>query len=451
MSLISKWFGPSVLLSQEDFDTVVGRDYRRNATIFILFDVFWGIGMTFAMFGTVVPAYMVAIGCSKTLIGLITSFWPYITPAQILISHYFRTRIRKTWLMGSYTLSVTLWLLYSLLFLFFPESLGHNPKIILFSFCMILFMIFCAGNVTLQFSLITDSTPLQKRGSLYGYRFVAQGLAVLLISPAASWLMGRWEEPTNFLMAFVVGCTFYILCFSIVLLVREHRNPQHILDVRNESNSGRLLPTTKAVLWKMLKNKRFLVFMVFSFLFSAAFMLGNFVIVFAKDQLGITGSQVVRFTVIQTLSAAIFCVLLGKLADKVGYKAIYVLQSLLLGSGFLVPIYVATHPGTSIYVTYLGFILYTSGLGVQGMVLMNMLVELFPEENCATVIALYNFILMPFNMAIGPLAGWSIDKTGSYIPVFAVSAGMCLVSTLGFLFVVQEPRKHLKLQTEAQH
>jgi MFS family permease len=81
---------------------------------------------------------------------------------------------------------------------------------------------------------------------------------------------------------------------------------------------------------------------------------------------------------------------------------------------------------------------------------MNMLVELFPEENCATVIALYNFILMPFNMVIGPLAGWSIDKTGSYLPVFKVSAAMCVISALGFLFLVHEPRKQLKPEAAKQ-
>ena len=448
MSFISRCFGPSKLLSQDEYDQVINRDYRRNATIFILFDVFWGIGMTFAMFQTVVPAYMVVLGCSKTLIGLISSFWPFITPFQILISHYFRTRKRKAWLMGSYSVSVICWLLYSLFFLFFPESVNHNIQTALFCFCMILFMIFCAGNMTLQFSLITDCTPLRKRGSLYGYRFVAQALAVLAISPVAHWMMGRWEEPTNFLMAFVIGCTFYIICFSIYLLVREHRNPEHLLEIHNRSKSESLLRTTITILCKMLKNKRFLVFMVFSFLFGASFAIGNFVIVFAKDQLAIKGSQIPIFTAIQMLSAAVFCMLLGKLADKVGYKTIYVLQGLLLCAGFLTVIYVAMNPGTPIFIIYLGFVLYTSGLGVQAMALMNMLVELFPEENCATVIALSNLIVMPFNMMVGPLAGLSVDKTGSYIPVFVVGAAMALISSLGFLLFVQEPRKYLKPKTE---
>lgn len=446
MGLLSKWFGPSKLLSQEEYDVAINRDYPRNAAIFILFDVFWGIGMSFAMFQTVVPAYMVAIGCSKTLIGLISSFWPYITPFQILISHYFRTRRRKVWLMGSYTISVACWLLYSLLFLFFPESVSRNIQITIFSFCMIFFMIFCAGNQTLQFSLITDCTPLHKRGALYGYRFVANALAVLVFTLVARWTMSHWEQPTNFLVAFVIGCTFYIICFSIYLLVREHRNPEHLLEIQNRTESESLLRTTVTILCKMLKNKRFLVFAIFSFLFAASFVLGNFIIVFATDQLDVEDSQVPIFTLIQMLSAGIFCMLLGKLADKVGYKTIYVLQSLLLCAGFLAIIYVAINPEIpmKIMIIYLGFILYTSGLGVQGMALFNMLVELFPKENCATVIALYNLIVMPLNMLIGPLAGWSVDKTGSYVPLFTVAALMALVSSFGFLLFVREPRKDLE-------
>ena len=47
-------------------------------------------------------------------------------------------------------------------------------------------------------------------------------------------------------------------------------------------------------------------------------------------------------------------------------------------------------------------------------------------------------------MLVGPLAGWSVDRTGSYFGVFSVGAAMALISAFGFLLFVREPRKYLK-------
>lgn len=429
------------VVAQRDYDQAVRGDYRRNIIAFIGFDFLWGLNIPFAFFLTVVPAYMTELRAPKVLIGIIVSLPMTMCPLQLIISHYFRNKPRKLWLMASYIACVIPWTLYSIFFLYFPDAISNILQIILFCICMILFMAGVIGNFSLYYSLMTDCTPLKRRGSLFGYRTTFLAIGVLLMYPAARFVMNYWPEPNNFLVAFIIGNTLRMVACLIIPLVREHRDPGIQGDRRGASKMNHLIPRTRLVIRKMLRNPNYRVFLFFTVLFFVSLIMGSFIIVFAKETLGLSGSEVLTFTIVQMTAAALFSMILGKLADKIGYRTIGVIQGLILSCGFVI-LLVATLKST-VYVPaiYLGFFLYASMTSVASMVVNNLSIELLPKQNTATLIALANVLMMPAILVAMPLAGLVVDFTNSYIVVFAVGAAFAAISAVGFSFLVREPRE----------
>jgi len=427
-------------LAQGEHNKAVRFDYIRNATSFVTWEFIWGLGLPFAMFGTVVPAYLNEMNASKTLIGIITPLYITTCPLQLVISHAFRNRTRKFWLAFSYMLCVFPWLLYNIIFLFFPNSVTHQFQLTLFCLCLVIFAGVCTGNATVYFSLVTDCTPLRKRGSIYGYRMSGLALGILLMAPAAHWVMKHWDEPGNFLVAFGIGNMFYIVSCMMLLRVREHRDPSILDNSRYGPKIDNLITGTMLIIQKMFRNPNYRVFLFFTVLFFVSLMMGSFVIVFAKETLELKGSEILVFTIIQMTSAAAFTILLGKLADRFGYRSVGIIAGLILTGGFIVVTVAAMLATIYVPIVYFGFFLYASTTTVASMVMMNLSIELLPKQNIATLIAAANLIIMPPVLITIPLCGLIIDVTGSYVIVFLLGATLAAVSTLGFLVLVREPR-----------
>ncbi|MBN2457327.1 MAG: MFS transporter [Sedimentisphaerales bacterium] len=425
------------------YDTAVKNDYQHNAIIFTAFDFLWGLSLPFALYTTIVPAYMSELGAPKSLIGIIASLTITICPVQVITSHFFRKQSRKVWLMGLYISSVIPWTLYSFIFLCWAPAVSNAVKLIFFSICMLIFMAGCIGCFPLHFSLMTDCTPLKKRGTLYGYRVAAISLASILACPLAYWVTKHWNGPDSFLVAFIVGNIFRIISSTVILSAREHRDPRIYRDRKPGSKMNRLIPRTRLTVRKMLKNTNYRILLFFTIILFISMMMGSFIIVFAKETMMLTGAEIITFTIIQMLSAAFFSTILGKIGDKVGYKIIGVISTLLLSFGFMLVLLAATgHMFRSVTV-YLGFILYSGVTSVAAMVQMNMSVELLPKINSGTLVALTNFLMMPAIFVSLLFSGLIIDLTSSYTIVFTIGALLSAISTVGFAVLVQEPRKRV--------
>ena len=441
MSSVSDSITTAGELAQRKYDNAVKRDYLHNAAGFVSFEFIWGFGLPFAMFTTVIPVYMAELNAPKSLIGIITSLSITMCPLQIVVSHAFRERSRKVWLTSSYMACVIPLLLYSIFFFYYPQTVSDSLQLALFCFCIVIFMGCCTGNFPVYFSLITDCTPLRRRGTMFGYRVAALALGLFLMAPAARWMMTHWPEPRNFLVAFIAANISRMVASLMFLFVREHRDPRIIGDRRHSSKINRLIPRTRLIIRKMLRDPNYRVFLFFTILFFISLITGSFIIVFAKEALALKGSQIITFTIVQIAGAAVFSVFLGKLADRIGYRTIGVIQGLLLTCGFVFVSVIALNPAVYVPAVYLGFFLYASVTMVAGMVTMNLTIELLPKQNSATLIALGNVLMMPAILITIPLAGLIIDLTGSYVIVFALGAALAAVSAFGFLVLVREPRK----------
>ncbi len=140
-------------------------------------------------------------------------------------------------------------------------------------------------------------------------------------------------------------------------------------------------------------------------------------------------------SVLYLASGAAFGIILGKLADKVGYRSVGAVQSLLLLFHFAVVLGTRSFLAISIAYTLYSIVNISSAF-----VLVNMSVELCPSMSAADLTALGGLLLLPVVGAASPIAGWIIDATGSYTSVFYMGAAIAAITLLGFVLLVREPR-----------
>ncbi len=426
--------------ARRNYLQAIKHDYPRNASIIVLFEFLWGLGLPFAMFATTVPAYMTAINSPKILIGFIVSLPIILCPMQIITSHYFAGRAKKVWLSFTYLACIIPWLLHNLLLFFYPNTFGRSAKLAMFIFCMLVFWLSIIANDVVRFSMITDCTPLKKRGSLFGIRAVALASGLLLMWKLADWIFSRWSEPRNFLAAFAVGNLFYMIASLTYLHVREHRNPVIKNSPTPTLKISYLVRQTLLVLKQLLRNQNYRVFIFFMTLFTVSVMTGSFIVVFAREKLQVTGSQILTLTIILSTTAAFFCFVFGKLADRIGYRIIGILQGVLLALGYLFVAIGSIADFNSNAVIYLGFFFFATVYFTFRMVMRNFSIELVGHLDVAILVSLGQLIMMPVILLTAPLAGLIIDLTDTYLAVFLLGLTFALTSSVGFAFLVREPR-----------
>jgi len=408
---------------------LIARVFRRNIVLMTLFEFLWGLGNPFAMYLTIVPAYLTALAAPKSVIGAAMALWTVLAPIQLLGGHFFSGRRRVRIAAAVFAAAVAVRFLHDLALVLAP-GIWTPPSAIA------VFLASCAWYVggmvlgqSIYVGVVTDNVPQRQRGLLYGVRAAGLGLGAVASSAAAAWVLGSLPSPANYRTALLIGDGIFIASCLTLLFVRDAgwRPP-----ALREPGFVRALAAKARVLGR---DPNYRVFLFFHLLNAMANSLGAFIVPFAKERLGVDDARIALLTVVVLGVNAVFASGFGRLADRFGYRMAGTAHALLLVASFLVA---ATARGyAAICVAY----------GLQGMVsfslmfvLVNMSVELRPAMSAPDLAALGNTILLPFLAVVSPLAGMVVDLSQSYLTVFVLGAAIALVAGGGFLALVREPR-----------
>jgi MFS-type transporter involved in bile tolerance (Atg22 family) len=423
------------------YQDALENDYKRNATLFVSSQLIWGLGYPFVVWATVGITYMTALGAPKTIIGLIQASWLIFGVLQLVLTKWFGSRPRKTWVAWSYFASAIPWSGYALVSLVWPELFSNNGHIFCFTFAMLFYVGVTTINGALHGSLTIDFTPVKRRGTLFGYGVAASAITLLTMAMVVRWVMSNWPEPQNYRISFLVGNAFCSVSYLLYLLYHEYANPLLVLEAKQKTVSS-FWHDLFSELHSILKDKDYKIFIVFVMAATAAFTVGSFIMVFGKEKFNLTGSQVTIFTVLQAASAAVFSYIFGKIADKFGYRVVAILQGILAATCFTTMAVLSMKQILGASMLYLAFIINTGVLGSSALVLINMGIEIMHKHHSGNIIAINNLLMMPVGF-VAPLIGMILDTTKSYLAVFSIGVILALVSAVGFVLFVPEPRKRI--------
>jgi MFS family permease len=402
---------------------------RHNLFAVVLFEFTWGIGLSFVLYIPMVPAYLTVLGAPKTLIGLLQAVWTIATPLQLLSSTYLagRNRLRNTMLL--YAGAVLCRLLYGIV----AVTLGirwSGPGV-LWSFVLGCFGL--VGLITLAqplyLGIMTDNVPRDRRGRLYGFRAFGLGIGGMLTAAVASWVLHRWPSPMNYRLSFLIGDSVLLVsCFSLALF-RDR------VDREMPARGPNLAHALREKLEILLGNPNYRLFLFFHLLNVSGASIAAFVVPFAKERLQISDSSVATFSVIFLGTNAVMGLVVGRIADRFGYRVVGIIQSSLLLCFFLTVVSARSFP-----VICVAYGMYATVSMSLLLVLCNMSLELCPQLSAIDLTALGSTIILPVVGTVPPLAGAIIDLTSSYLSVFFVGATIAFIALMGFAALVREPR-----------
>lgn len=404
--------------------------YRRNVFVLVLFEFAWGLGLPFTLFPTMVPAYLTALGASKFLIGAMQAMWTICTPIQIVSAHFHSGRRRPRNTVIIYAVAIGLRLVHDIVVNIAGSAISMVGQRALFAFGCIGFVIFIVYGQPLFFGLMTDNIPQQSRGRLYGLRTFGLGAGGLALGIVASYLLAGIDAPRNYQISFLLGDGMLLTSCLLLLFFRDDAAVDRKETIRT------LLISAKTKIKTLLEEPNYRIFLMFHVLNVVAVNLAAFIVPYAKERLGFLDHQMGILSMVFLATGAVFGFMLGRLADRFGYRTVAITQSLALMLFFAIAIGARSH-----VVLYVAYVLYSLVNMSLLMVLVNMSVELCPGMTAVDLTALGTTIIVPVVALVGPVMGAVIDRTGDYFAVYMIGLAISAIALLGFVFIVQEPRR----------
>ncbi|MFH0910561.1 MAG: MFS transporter [Planctomycetota bacterium] len=412
--------------------TRIEKSFLWNASLLTAGDGIWALGASFTILLTIVPAYLLNLGASKTLVQVVMVGFPLFSIIQVFSSRVVHGRKRRQLLFKVWFWFVLSWVLYGAAAYFWWESLPQGTW-------LLLFLLMCLGvavsshlGVPAGAEMYYQNMPLKRRGRLGAMRGLSFGLCGIAGSQAAAWVMTRWPAPAGFHLGFVIGGLLYLVSIALTFtLFRDHAR------LLQEKENGPLSPLEIGrTLWKHFN---FRVFLVFYMLFAAAQNLGPMLIGYGKDVVGIPPGDVAQFTALYFIGATLVGTLVPLLADRFGFRLIAIITAALSGLAFLFPI---IWPG-SFVMLLVAYGCYAGSNQLGFLVLFNLGPELVPNVRPAKITAIATILVMPLSLCLAPLGGLLVDlhgAKGGYLAVFVLGTALALCALIGFAAVTREPR-----------
>jgi MFS family permease len=412
----------------------IDKSANHNLTIGLAQTFLWGIGESTNMFYAMVPAYMLAIGSSKTLTQIMTVSFTSLTFLQLFGSWLGsgRARLKKCSLW--WTMFGIVWICYGTASYFFWDSLPvHAWMVIFMANCYLILFIMHLG-VPSWTGIIVENIPKQKRGKMAGIRSLGIGggglLGALLIVPYLKSL----PSPSNFHLGFVIGgCLFIASALSMQLFKDKAALMPNIRKSTRVFATGKILAS----------NFNFRVFMIFMAMLVVAQNLTPMIIAYGKDAFSYQPYELAYFTFSFYLGTIALGSLLPVLADRFGFRLIAILYAFIY---FLVFLLLILFPGNRL-APFFAYGLFGGNWMIGGAVFPNLGSELAENVKPAKIVAVGATMLMPASLVIAPLAGKMVDVYGteSYLAVFVAGVILSACAAIGFMLVLPEPRSGREL------
>jgi MFS family permease len=294
-------------------------DARRTMNLSVLEG---GFSMVFINWtqGSILTGYALFMGATPFELGLISSV-PLLGQVLSPFVAWLAGRAGRRKYLAVFTALIgrIVWAFAATLPFFAPDS----SRVPLLIGMIAVSSIFLAGNGTLWTAWIGDVVPAKERGRYFGFRSGVHGIVGMLANLGAGAFVDAVAAPISFQL--VIGVAVIAGCVAAALLL-THSEPPVV--------AARLpLRQTFTVPFKDENFRRYLVFAsywTFSVLIAAPFIIPYFL-----KHLHMSFTQVAIWNVIASVSALLFAPLWGRLADRVGNKA--VLEITTVGAGTLLP------------------------------------------------------------------------------------------------------------------
>lgn len=406
---------------------ILQKSLKFNTTVNILEGGFFGLGIGFASFSTILPLFVSTMTDSAILIGLI----PAIHGACWMLPQVFtaeRVRRQKRFKPGVLLLTSQerIPFLGLALVAWLAADLGNRWALVLV-FMLITWQSLGAGfTATGWQSLIAKIIPADRRGTFFGAQAAAANLLASVSAILAGQILERLSSPLDFILCFVLCFAAMVVSWFILALTRE---PESAIEDPHKSAHS-YWSELGAILRRDGNFRRFLAARSISQIGTMAFA---FYIVYAVRIYGISEAQAGVLTGVLMTTQIIANPLMGWIGDRWSRRK-------LIGAGMVAAASSALIAWWAPSAAWFYLVVVLAGIATVSVWTIGIAftLEFGREAERPVYIGLANSLVAPATILAPFLAGWLADLAG-YSLTFAASAAGGLFAWLFFQFVVKDP------------
>lgn len=417
------------------FDESEDKNLKHNFLANMADGAFFGMGVGFSSYTTIIPLFVATMTSSATLIGLIPAIhnmgWQL---PQLLMAK----RISKMERIKPFVVLATIHeripiLGLGIVGLLLPV-IGVKIGLVL-TFLLLIWQGLGSGVTANAWQImISKVIPGNILATFFGAQSAGSNLLASLGAYAAGLILVAIRPPFDFATCFFITTALYALSWYFLNLTREKSS---VVSTEN-------IPPQP--LWQdiktILKNdKSFRNFLISRFFSQFGLMATAFYSVYAVKVLGMSSIQVGIMTSILMITQVIANPLLGRLSDNWSRKWVLVLGSLSSAASAILALVIKD---TNLFA--LPFILFGIAATAFWTIGITISLEFGEEIQRPTYVGLANTMISPATI-LAPLIGGILADSLGYPVTFITSAVLALISTVILIVLVKDPHGQKHHQT----
>ena len=416
--------------------TLSTADQRRNVVVNVLDAGAWVFGISFMSATTILPVFLRHLTDSPLLIGLVAALLDtgWFLP-QIFIAPYVQGRKQYRLVLGLGLVERLPFLLLPLLLWLMPSLTEASVVSLVVFYVLLALRALGSGIVAPSWQeFVARIIPLSIRGRFFSAQQLVGNVLSLGGAALAALILQRYSYPTNFILCFAIGSAALMVSWWFLSLSREPdlEGPPAAPQSFNRSYIVRLREI-------MRTDANFRAFLLSRSCAYMGTMPLGFLAVIAVTRFNLSDAQAAVFTTLLILGGTVGNIVWGVVADRVGYKAVIAMGTILWMSALLLAVVAAIVP-----MMYVVFVLVGMATAATTVADLGIVMEFGDEAERPTYIGLARTITAPL-LAIAPLLGGFIAQVSSYTVLLLAALPFAGLSLYLLHRRVQEPR-HVALQ-----
>jgi MFS family permease len=409
-------------------ETEIRKNMRFNYIVNVFDGAFFGFGIGFASFSTVIPLFVSTLTDSAVLIGLVMAVhslgWQL---PQLLMSRFIaRQRVYKP-LVALLTIQERLPFVGLALIALFVPKIGPALGVILV-FTMLAWQGLGGGVTAAPWQVMINKViPPDYLATFFGVQGAAANLLASGGAIAAGIILDRVVYPLNYATVFSIACIWLVVSWFFVNATREpaHEVNQDLVSQTSVwMNTKSILQNDRNFVW-LLISRVLSQFGIVGFAFYSVYVVKNMSA--TETQAGLTSAMMI--TQVATNIG------LGWLADRWSRKGVLEIGFIAMGLSALLA-WLAPSFGWFFLVMVLTGAAYTA----LWTIMMALTLQFGTDETRPTYVGMANTLIAPFTILAPLLGGWLASLAG-YRATFLASAVCSIVAILALHFFVRDPKK----------
>jgi len=405
------------------------KNFPFNFIVNVIDGGFFGLGLGFASFSTILPLFVSNLTDSAILIGLIPAIhvvgWQL---PQLFTAHRVSQQKRYKPMVMFFTIQERLQFLGLAAVAWFIPNIGPKVALIL-TFSLLVWQGFGGGfTATAWQSMIGKIIPGDRWGMFYGFQSAAANLLASAGAVIAGQVLEKDTTLNGFSICFLLACGAFVISYIAISLTRERETTP----ITSSSDKAEFWKDLRAIFRRDVNFRWFVVVRILAQLGTVGFA---FYTVYVVRYYGVDEATAGILTAVIMLVETVVNPIMGWLGDRWSHRGVMAIGMISAS----VSAFIAWR-APSVGWFYLVYALAGIAYVAVWTIAMAMTLEYGQEHEKPAYIGLANTLIAPTAFIIPLFGGWLADYAGYHATFIATSVG-AVATFLVLTFILRDHPK----------